>query len=287
MLLPVAPPYRLDFTAEVLRRLSNNAVDVLAADGTYYRALADASGANVVRVRQRDPATLEVSFTGRDGRRWLPRVTRMLGTDADLREWLRRSRRIGWVNRLAGRFAGVRPPRYASAWEACAHAIVFAQISIFAAAAIMQRLLAALGEPIAIGAVRTQPFPAPEAWLAARDADLLAAGLSRNKLGYLREAARAALDGRIDDAELEALPTEAAAARIAAVRGLGPWSAAIVMLRGFGRIDTFPLRDSGVARSATQLAGVAQVDLDRVLSVLGPTRGMLYYHLLLGRLHPE
>jgi hypothetical protein len=39
-----------------------------------------------------------------------------------------------------------------------------------------------------------------------------------------------------------------------------------------------------VARTVALLAG-KDVDLDAVLDTLGPTRGMLYYHLLLGRLH--
>ena len=56
------------------------------------------------------------------------------------------------------------------------------------------------------------------------------------------------------------------------------------MLRGFGRLDVFPMRDSGVARTVKLLSGDDRLDLDAVLDVLGPVRGMLYYHLLLGRL---
>ena len=57
-----------------------------------------------------------------------------------------------------------------------------------------------------------------------------------------------------------------------------------MLLRGFGRLDVFPLRDSGVARSLALLAGDAAIDQDRAARTLGPVRGMLYYHLLLGRL---
>ena len=59
------------------------------------------------------------------------------------------------------------------------------------------------------------------------------------------------------------------------------------MLRGFGRLDVFPMRDSGVARTVRALSGDDGIDLDAVLETLGPARGMLYYHLLLGRMHPE
>ncbi|MGZ3510494.1 MAG: hypothetical protein ACXVAC_19240, partial [Vulcanimicrobiaceae bacterium] len=68
------------------------------------------------------------------------------------------------------------------------------------------------------------------------------------------------------------------------VRGIGPWSAAVVLLRGFGRLDTFPMGDSGVARSIRLLTGDPNAQVDGVLEALGPTRGMLYFHLLLGRL---
>ena len=66
------------------------------------------------------------------------------------------------------------------------------------------------------------------------------------------------------------LPTGQAAERLVQLRGIGPWSAAVVLLRGFGRLDTFPLRDSGVARTAALLSGDPDVDLDAVLEALGP-----------------
>ncbi|MBV9737801.1 MAG: hypothetical protein JO177_06475, partial [Candidatus Eremiobacteraeota bacterium] len=64
----------------------------------------------------------------------------------------------------------------------------------------------------------------------------------------------------------------------------GPWSAAVILLRGLGRLDVFPLNDSGVAASLKLLSGRTTVNLDRLLLQLGDQRGMLYFHLLLGRL---
>lgn len=287
VVLPVRPPFRLDYTTDALLRVPGNLVDVVRPDGAYYRALSDARGTSVVRVVQLDAERIEVCASGRGGERFVPQVGRMLGIDVDVAAWRRRSAKIGWLKGVAQAFAGLKPPRYSCAWEACAHAIVFAQISIHAGGAIMRRLVEALGEEIAIDGVRPVPFPAPERLLDAPDAVLRGVGLSGNKAAYLRTVAAAVREGRIDDATLEGLPTAQAAEVLTGVRGLGTWSAAVVMLRGFGRIDTFPMRDSGVARSIALLSGDPDVDLDAVLGVLGPTRGMLYYHLLLGRLHPE
>jgi DNA-3-methyladenine glycosylase II len=76
--------------------------------------------------------------------------------------------------------------------------------------------------------------------------------------------------------------------RRSALRGIGPWTAAVVMLRGFGRLDVFLAGDSGAQRNMRGLLGTEVTGPDSegttILEVLGPWRGMLYYHLLLWRL---
>lgn len=57
----------------------------------------------------------------------------------------------------------------------------------------------------------------------------------------------------------------------------------MILLRGFGRLDTFPGNDSGAARSLAAL-GVPADALPATLLALGDERGMLYFHLLLARL---
>lgn len=285
ILLPVKPPFRLDLTADALRRLAANVVDVVDAQ-TYYRAFEDDRGAAIVAARQHDASSLELRGSGRGAERFFPVVGRMLGVQADLSQWYARSARIAWLDRLTKAFVGVKPPRYATLWEACAHSIVFQQISIHAAGAIMRRAIESLGRVAEIGGLASIPFPPAQRWLDARDDVLRAAGLSRNKIAHLRSVAAAFEDGTIDADAIERLPTTEAAEALRAARGIGPWSAAVILLRGLGRLDTFPMRDSGVARSLAILAG-EPVDLDFVLETLGPVRGMLYYHLLLGRIRNQ
>ncbi len=283
LLLPVRVPFRLDLTSDALRRLASNVVDVVAADGVLYRALRDERGAALLAIRQHDRHSIEVRATGRYADRWLPVVARMLGTEVDLRDWYARSRGIAWLRPVAIALRGLKPPRYPMLWEACAHAILFQQISIFAAAAIMRRAVEALGEPITAGGIRAVVFPPPERWLEADLSVLRSAGLSANKVAHVRATAAAFVDRAVDEEELDALPTPEAAQRLRRLQGIGPWSAALVLLRGLGRLDTFPEHDSGVARSLALVAG-RRVDEPALLERLGPVRGMLYYHLLLARL---
>jgi len=282
-LIPVRAPYSLDFTVDALRRLAANVVDV-ASDGVYRRALLDAKGANLVEVRQEDGRHLRVRVAGAGGERWLPVVERMLGTSADVRAWYARVRDVPWLALLSKELRGLRPPRYPSLFEALSHAIVFQQISIHAAAAIMRRMVVSLAEPLESGGFTYYPFPRPRDVFDAADDVLRAAGLSGQKIAHLRSAADAVLSGKLDEREIDALSTEEAIERLCEVRGIGRWSAAVVLLRGFGRLDIFPLNDSGVARTVKLLSGDPAIDLDALLARLGPVRGFLYFHLLLGRI---
>jgi DNA-3-methyladenine glycosylase II len=178
----------------------------------------------------------------------------------------------------------VKPPRYPTVWEACVNAIVYQQISIHAAGAILRRTIERYAKPVAIGDAQLYAFPGPHIIVDADAEELRAQGLSINKVTSLRAVARAILEGEIDEASLDLLSTPELMASLAAHRGIGPWTAAVIALRGFGRLDLFPMNDSGVARSVKDLSGRTDVDVEALLARLGEQRGMLYYHLLLGRL---
>lgn len=284
-IVPVRPPFRLDLTANVLRRLSTNVVDVF--DGTTYRRLiGDPHAPALLAVRQTAPdavaVTIEDGPPGRYDARAL--VERLLGTDVDLTPFLRRAAKVPWLGRLATAALGVKPPRYPTLWETCVNAIVYQQVSIHAAGAILRRVIERYGESRAAGAERIFPFPAPSTLVEADADELRGLGLSINKVVALRHTGRAILDGTLDEPGLETLPTPELTAALVAHRGIGPWTAAVIALRGYGRLDVFPMNDSGAAKSLRALAGPEPVDVDALLATLGAQRGLLYYLLLLGRL---
>jgi DNA-3-methyladenine glycosylase II len=283
-LVDVVPPYRLDLTVAVLRRFSTNLVDV-AHDGVYARALTGFVGPVVVSVRQASAAQLTVAVDGAAGEeaRALALVRRMLGTERRTPIFDRGAAKVPWLRGLAKRVLGVKPPRYPTLWEACVNAIVFQQVSIYAAGAILRRTIEALGSPIEREGFALHAFPSIEAFLAADDSTLQRAGLSRGKIATLRRAGEALAGGTLDEAMLEERSTPEAAELLCGIKGIGPWTAAVILLRGLGRLDLFPQNDSGVARSLALLGG-AEADVQSTFAALGAERGMLYYHLLLARL---
>lgn len=280
---PIAP-YRLDLTAQALRRVSSNIVDVLTPDGTYLRALGGGDRVNIIEVQQEADGLLTVRITGRGAGVHLETVRTLLGTDVDLRLWYRRVARFPWLAALARDLRGVKPPRYPDLWEALCNGIVFQQLSIAAASTIMRRLVDRFSDPLEHAGVPLRVFPGPDMIMQATDQDLLSLGLSRQKVTYLKNAAATVKSGTVTSARIESLATAEALIELQAVNGIGHWSAANILLRGFGRLDVFPMGDTGVAQNIKLLSGDAHISLDEVLLGLGDMRGMLYFHLLLGKL---
>jgi O-6-methylguanine DNA methyltransferase len=126
-------------------------------------------------------------------------------------------------------------------FAALAEAIVHQQLHGKAAAAIYRRLCAI--------------FPGCEATptagdiLAARDEELLAAGLSRAKLLSIRDLARLAADGAIPSlVEAQDMDDDAIVAELTEVRGIGRWTAEMFLIFTLGRPDVLPVGDFGVRR---------------------------------------
>ncbi|HEY5349808.1 MAG TPA: hypothetical protein VIJ64_08745, partial [Candidatus Lustribacter sp.] len=284
-LLAVRAPYRLDLTANVLRRLSTNVVDRFEGP-TYRRLIGDGKAPALLSVTQTGPTELAVDIASSGKIRFDPAVLveRLLGINVDLEPFYRASAGVVWLAPLVTGARGVKPPRYPTVWEACVNAIVYQQVSIHAAGAILRRVIERYAAAVTVGEGQLYAFPGPRALIDADAEELHGLGLSINKVVSLRAVARAILDGAIDEAALTLLPTPELMAELVVHRGIGPWTAAVVALRGFGRLDLFPMNDSGVARSVRDISGRSDVDVAALLAQLGEQRGMLYYHLLLGRL---
>jgi DNA-3-methyladenine glycosylase II len=280
----VLAPFRLDLAVSALRRLSNNLVDVYTADGCYLRALAGAASPIIVRVTQPRADSLSVAVNrGTDAALAVGTVRRMLGTDCNLRPFARQAAKTAWLGPLVARLRGMKPPRYPTLWEACVNAIVFQQISLHAASAIMRRLVTALGDSTEYDGIPLIAFPGAVRFLEASDAVVRAVGLSSGKAGTLRRMAEAIVSRTLTEEMLEARPSADAATVLRAIKGIGPWTASVILLRGLGRLDVFPLNDSGAAASIAIIAGRGR-DVESIAEMLGAQRGMLYFSLLLGRL---
>ena len=143
--------------------------------------------------------------------------------------------------------------------------IVGQQVSVAAARSMWAKLEAAFGSP-----------PDLNLLLAASDEDLRAAGMSRQKAGYIRSLASLVVSGELD---LATLPEddEEAIALLTQIKGIGRWSAEIYLLFAEGRADVFPAGDLAVLVELGRLMGLAdrpsEKQLREVAEAWRPYRG--------------
>jgi DNA-3-methyladenine glycosylase II len=131
--------------------------------------------------------------------------------------------------------------------------IVGQQVSVAAARSMWAKLEAAFGSP-----------PDLKSLLTASDEDMRAAGMSRQKSGYLRSLAELVLSGELD---LGNLPkdNEEAIALLTRIKGIGRWSAEIYLLFAEGRADVFPAGDLAVQVELGRLMGLKDKPTEKQL----------------------
>jgi len=107
----------------------------------------------------------------------------------------------------------------------------------------------------------------------------------------LRELSINVANNKIDLANLEELTNEEAIELLSSLRGIGRWSAEYVLLRGLGRVDIFPGDDVGAKNSLRRLFHTdkkpSYEDISEMTSRWHPFEGLMYFHLLLDKLHTK
>lgn len=143
--------------------------------------------------------------------------------------------------------------------------IVGQQVSVAAARSMWAKLEAAFGSP-----------PELSRLLAASDDDMRAAGMSRQKAGYIRSLARLVMSDELDLDELPA-DNEEAISLLTRIKGIGRWSAEIYLLFAEGRRDVFPAGDLAVQIELGRLMGFEEKPTEKQLREIGerwrPHRG--------------
>src|SRR5690349_12677307 len=146
---------------------------------------------------------------------------------------------------LASIIARVGPCKMAyrePTFEMLARAIVFQQLSTQAALTIYGRPEEAAGGPLT---------PQPSQNLSV--GEMRRAGLSRQKLGYIRDLAEHAISGKVDFAKLPAMSDAEVIAALTDIKGVGVWTAHMFLLFSLRRPNVLPVGDLGV-RMAIQRA---------------------------------
>ncbi len=121
------------------------------------------------------------------------------------------------------------------AFHSLAEAIVYQQLHGKAAATIFKRLTDLAGDPLT-----------PEAILKLSEEQMRAAGLSKQKLSYLRDLAAKTQSRELDFSRLADLPDAEVIRQLTQVKGIGVWTAHMFLMFSLRRPDVLPTGDLGI-----------------------------------------
>ena len=174
----------------------------------------------------------------------------MRPTPAQLRALARRDPALGVVYEQHGPYPDfpLAQQRSMSHFEYLARCIVFQQLAGKAAQTIWGRVR----DRFEARKVRPEPL------LALGDEELRSAGLSSNKLAAVRDLSAKALDGQLKLNGLGRLSDEDVIERLTSVRGIGVWTAQMMLIFKLGRLDVFPSGDLGVLEGLRRMDGEAE-----------------------------
>jgi len=199
-------------------------------------------------------------------------AARMLSLDVDARGYEAVGARDPVVERLLAAAPGLRPPLFHSPYEAAAWCVLSLRWNAKQAAAVRDRLSRAHGRELDVAGERMAAFPTPQQLLVVETFP----GIPAMKLDRMHAVARAAAAGELDAERLRHDEPEAAMARLREIPGIGPFSAALILIRASGVCDVPVEQEPRLSALVGSLYGLpgpaAGADLHRIGEAWRPFR---------------
>ena len=167
---------------------------------------------------------------------------------------------------------GLTQAQHQDPFRALVHAIIAQQLSTKAAATIERRF-----DGLFDGA------PTPAAIAATADERLREAGLSAQKLRYIRDLCAHVGSGALRLESLDALPDDEVVAALTQVKGIGRWTADMFLIFRLQRPDVLPLGDLGIVNAVKKAYRLRTLPTPARLTRLGeswrPYRSVACWYL--------
>jgi DNA-3-methyladenine glycosylase II len=159
-------------------------------------------------------------------------------------------------------------------FRALVEAIIYQQLSGKAAGTILGRFRSLYP---------SGKFPTPQEISTTPASRLRVAGLSKQKISYLKDLSSRALDGSFPLRRMAALEDERVIAHLTQVKGIGQWTAEMFLIFCLGRADVLSSGDLGIRKAVQRAYGYKSLPSPRTVARLGcqwkPYRSVASWYL--------
>jgi DNA-3-methyladenine glycosylase II len=129
--------------------------------------------------------------------------------------------------------------------------IISQQLSVKAADTIYNRFIELFGG---------KSFPKARQIVDMEDEKIRAAGLSFSKIKYVKSVANAFISDLIDIEKIRKQSDEEVIAELIQIKGVGRWTAEMILIFALQRPDVFSIGDLGIRNAITKLYGITDQD---------------------------
>ena len=156
-------------------------------------------------------------------------------------------------------------------YEELVESIIGQQLSGKASDTIFKRFLALY---------KNGKFPRSEELLKTGDEKLRSAGMSYSKASYIKNIARAFENGDLDIKILRKMNDEEVIKELTKIKGVGNWTAEMILIFTFKREDVFSLGDAGLRRAVKNLYKIEKdADILKLAEKWKPKRSYACWYL--------
>ena len=110
-------------------------------------------------------------------------------------------------------------------------------------------------------------FPTPRQLLDIEEAKVRQAGISYSKISYIKGIAAAITEGSLDLANIATLADEEVVVNLTKLKGVGRWTAEMILMFSLYRQDVFSMGDLGLRTAVSRLYGVDRDDLVKIAAI--------------------
>ena len=176
----------------------------------------------------------------------------------------------------------------ATVFESIIKTILQQQISLRVSFWMTNRLVTRFGENVKVNGRVYYDFPTASALAEAGLEEMRQCGLSWRKSEYIKGIAEKVVNGDFDPEGLKKLSNEEVIEELKRFRGLGRWSAELVLCTGLKRKDVIPADDLGVRRTVSKFyfngKNISGDDVRRLTEKWGAfKRNVIFYLICVGR----
>jgi DNA-3-methyladenine glycosylase II len=155
-------------------------------------------------------------------------------------------------------------------YEELVESIIGQQLSGKAADTIFKRFLALFNNK----------FPTPEKLIKTDDEKLRSAGMSYSKASYVKNIAQAFKNGDLDIKTLKKMSDEEVKKELTKIKGVGNWTAEMILIFTLKREDVFSLGDAGLRRAIKNLYKIEKgSDILKLAETWKPKRSYASWYL--------